>query len=61
MNILMYASNDLLYIGEAHLCAIVVSALLLAQFVRTTLLEWRFVVCFSPAEFRPLPRANALS
>ena len=46
MNILMYAANESLYIGEVHLYATVVSALLLAQFVRTDLSEWRFVSPF---------------
>ena len=60
MNILMYASNESLYIGEVHLYATVVSALLLAHFVRTVLSEWRFVPFSSPSGYQPLPRANAL-
>ena len=46
MNILVYASHEPLYIGEVHLYATVVSALLLAHFVRTVLSEWRFVFSF---------------
>ena len=46
MNILMYAAHKSLYIGEVHLYTTVVSALLLAQFVRTDLLGWRLVSLF---------------
>ena len=50
-NILMYAANESFYIGRLHLYATGISALLLTQFVRTTLSEWHVVFPFVPITY----------